>query len=496
MNRRPSPLSAPSRASIGLLCLWSLLIAAPGQASTLLTNGSEIHFKRFAGDDLTAVNGAEGFSIFVPPGAKSLVVEFRTAPNEPVELMVRNGLDVGIDAVLGIPTYGPKRADYFTMPDNLGVARITVDNQVWPPLAPGTYFIGFLRRAEDLAIEGTMTATVSGGPVEELYSLAESTFDNDAEGWTRNATPSPLPGTVVGDPKSMFEYHGARGNPGGFIAIRDVAQGPDEFFVAPAKFLVNMMEHDETRIEFDLSRITGGREPHFGVEVRVYADNGSWRWIGQAPTSIPTDFNFFTGQVDPLWRLVSVPVRRDFWNKLEGEASFEQTMASPKRIEVRGSYTFGPGTNGLDNFRIRVRGEAPAQPVLPTISSFSAGYDRWQRNYPRSEDFPDASVGDRDSMFLWDQDEGNPGGRITIAETGDHGGPNADAFVAPQEFLGIYTGSISPDSSLTTATAPSWARPSRCASGSSERLDHRWDAPRRSTSGPSGRPSARVGLAT
>ncbi|MBI1357933.1 MAG: hypothetical protein GC160_26645 [Acidobacteria bacterium] len=440
MNRRLSPPFAPSRASIGLLLLCSLVIAVPGQATTLLTNGSEIYFTRFAGDDLSVVNGADGFTIYVPPGAKSLEVEFRTAPNEPVELMVRNGLDVGIDPNSGLETYGPKRASYFTMPDNLGIARITVSNQVFPPLSPGTYYIGFLRRAENQAIEGTMKATVSGGPVEELYSLAESKFDVDAEGWTRNATLSPLPGTVVGDPKSLFEYYGERGNPGGFIAIRDVGQGPDEFFVAPDKFNVNLIENSETRIEFDLARITGGREPHFGVEVRVYSDEGSWRWIGQPPTSIPTDYNFFTGQVDPLWRLVSVPVRRDFWNKLAGTGSFEDTMANPKRIEVRGSYTFGPGTNGLDNFRILVRGEAPPQPVLPTISTFSGGFDRWLRNYPQDEELEGATLGDRDSMFLWDQEEGNPGGRITIAETGDHGGPNADAFVAPQEFLGIYTG--------------------------------------------------------
>ena len=444
MKRRISPHSAPSRASIGLLLTLSILFVTAGQATTLLTNGSETHFSRFAGSDLTSVNGADGFTVFVPPGARSLEVEFRTEPNVRTELMVRRGLDVGIDPIFGIPTFAHSRADYFAMPNNLGVARIVVSADTWPRLEAGTYFIGFLRRAEDIGVAGVLKATVSGGPVEELYPLAQSTFDAGADGWTRNATPSPLPGTGVGDPKSTFEYRADRGNPGGFIAIRDIAGGPDEFFVAPEKFNVDLLEHDDTRIEFDLSRINGGREPHFGVEVRVISEVGAWRWIGQTPSSIPTDFDFFSDQVNPIWRLVSVPIRRDFWNRYAGSGSFEAAMSAPKRIEIRGNYTLGSGTNGLDNVRILVRGEAPAQPVLPTVSSFSSGFDRWSRNYPKSERFPEAPLGDRDSQFLWDREEGNPGGRITIAETGDHGGPNADAFVAPQEFLGIYTGLNAP----------------------------------------------------
>ncbi len=440
MNRRQSPHPAPSRASIGLLLLLSTLFAVAGQATTLLTNGSEIYFTRFAGDDLTSINGADGFTVYVPPGAKSLEVEFRTEPNAPIELMVRRGLDVGIDPNFLIPTYGPKRTDYFDMPNNLGVSTIVVSDQTWPPLEPGIYYIGFLRRAENIGVVGTMKATVSGGPVEELYSLVESTFDVDADGWSRNATTSPLPGTSPGDSKSSFEYRGDRGNPDGFIAIRDIAGGPDEFFIAPEKFNVDLLANPDTRIEFDLSRINGGREPHFGVEVRVISEKGAWRWIGQPPTSIPTEYDFFFEQVNPNWRLVSVPIRGDFWNRYAGSGSFEDTMTAPKRIEIRGSYTFGPGANGLDNVRILARGEAPARPVLPTVSSFNGGYDRWYRNYPANEDFPDASVGDRDSLFQFDDEEGNPGGRITIAETGDHGGPNADAFVAPQAFLGIYSG--------------------------------------------------------
>lgn len=440
MTRRQFPLPAPSRASIGLLILLSSLFAVAGQATTLLTNGSEIHFTRFAGDILTSVNGADGFTVYVPPGAESLEVEVRTDPNAPIELMVRRGFDVGIDPVLGIPTFSPDRTDYFDLPNNLGIARIVISDQTWPPLEPGTYFIGFIRRAEDIGVRGTMKATVSGGPAEELYTLAESTFDAGAEGWTRNSTSSPLPGTSLGDPKSSFEYREDRGNPYGFIAIRDIGGGPDEFFVAPEKFNVDLLENSDTRIEFDLSRINGGREPHFGVEIRVFSEVGAWRWIGQPPTSIPTEFDFFFDQVNPLWRLVSAPVRRDFWNRFAGSGSFEDTMRAPKRIEIRGSYTFGPGANGLDNVRILARGEAPAQPVLPTISTFNGGYDRWSRNYPENEDLPGATVGDRDSLFQFDDEEGNSGGRITIAETGDHGGPNADAFVAPHEFLGIYTG--------------------------------------------------------
>ncbi|MEZ5393090.1 MAG: hypothetical protein R2724_09495 [Bryobacterales bacterium] len=102
------------------------LAASPAAAQTLLTNGSQVRVVAQSGDDLSSVNGADGYSVLVPPGATSLVIEFQSTPGTPVELMARNGLDVGIHPLTGNPTYSPDRADHFTMPNNLGMARLVI----------------------------------------------------------------------------------------------------------------------------------------------------------------------------------------------------------------------------------------------------------------------------------------------------------------------------------------------------------------------------------
>src|SRR5690606_1887387 len=93
MTRRQVPQFRLRPATTGLLFLS--LLALPAAAQTLLTNGSRVRVVEQAGENLTSVNGADGYTVFVPPGATSLVLEFQTTPGTPVELMTRNGLDVG-----------------------------------------------------------------------------------------------------------------------------------------------------------------------------------------------------------------------------------------------------------------------------------------------------------------------------------------------------------------------------------------------------------------
>ena len=437
MTRRQFPPIRLRSATTGLLFLS--LLAMPAAAQTLLSNDSRVRVAVQEGPNLTAVNGVDGYTVFVPPGATSLVVELQTTPGTPVELMVRNGVDVGLDPASGKPTISPDRADHWAMPNHLGLARVTVGPTDHPPIKPGTYNIGFFRRAEDLAFDGFLSVSVSGGPVESLYPVVESKFDSGDEGWNRSVTGGGVPGGNVGDSDSQFFYFDERGNPGGFVAVRDSAFGKDEFFVAPDKFLVNLLELDDPRIEFDIARLTGLADPNHHIEVRVFNEDGGVVWNGHPPPPVPSEFDFWTQSVPPIWMHVSAPLRQDLWRKLNDDARWIDIMSAPKRIEIRSTFTFYGGTSGLDNVQITTRGQRPAVDVLPTITGFAAGYDDWTRNYPADLSIPGATVGDASSTLLWAEDEGNPSGRLVLSETGDTGGPRDDAYVAPQEFLGIYS---------------------------------------------------------
>ncbi|MEZ5361605.1 MAG: hypothetical protein R2748_04485 [Bryobacterales bacterium] len=179
--------------------------------------------------------------------------------------------------------------------------------------------------------------------------------------------------------------------------------------------------------------------PHNFVEVRVYGENGGWSWTGYPPPPIPYEWNFWTESVPPVWMHVSAPIRQDMWRRFAGDGGWQATMSKPKRIEIRSTFVVNGGMSGLDNVQILNRGDRPAVDVLPTVTTFSAGFDNWTRNYPADLSIPGASVGDTRSELRWAEDEGNPGGRLVMAEEPENGGPRDDAFVAPQEYLGIYS---------------------------------------------------------
>lgn len=436
MMRRPAiPPAVPRRCATLLLTLIALLAVAVGsaRANTQLTNGSAIPVsKPFALLFNTIFNGDEGYSIFVPPGAELLEVRFETEPNSPFELMVRRGLDIGINPQSGFPTAGNKAADFRTFSDNLGRAVIVIEPVSHPPLESGTYFIGFITKGESVKIEGSLTATVGGGPIETLFTVVESTFDSDAEGWSK--TP--------GHRDSTIEYAAEDGNPGGWLRLRSIPWAPPEYFLASDEFLIDLLDQPDGRIEFDLARINGDSVSNFNVEVIVTGADGAWKYIGGPPPPIPTEFDFFDDRVNPIWWTFSAPVNKDLWYKSAGDAgkgTFEEVFSAPTSIEIRATFVITGGNVGLDNVRIRARGQAPPQDVLPTTTSFSGGFDRWTRNYPADKSFPEANVGNPDSKLLWSEFEGNPGGSLRLQEAGARGSPEIDAFVAPQEYLGIYT---------------------------------------------------------
>ena len=341
-------------------------------------------------EEVTLLAGDDSFTIFVPEGATRLVVEFVTSPTALIELAVEFGQDVGSDGI------GNLLADFREKPNPRGVARIEIDTVQFPRLKDGTYFIAFYFNDPTGPIEGHLTATVSGPLIDPVKPLAESTFDEDLESWTRNDTASPLPGTNVGDKNATIEFVASGGNtggeaPDGYALMRTTRDRAEDWFVAPDEFLVDFLALNEPRITFDLTALTAFKEGNVFVEARLFGEDGAWRWV--APTGAP----------DPNgnWVSYSITMIEENWRVFEGNfMAFEQVFSNPKRLEIRATYNTLGNQAALDNVRLFARGDI-AIPVLPAITSFSAGTDGWSRNYPASEQIELGTEGDKNAQLIW-----------------------------------------------------------------------------------------------
>ena len=412
---------------------FSLLLSSTttGTASpTLLTNGHPLHVRLPPGElvdgffDRFIVNGNSGYIVFVPPGARTLTVEFQTTPGTGVELLAQADRDVGT------APFFDGRADYLADPDGNSLARIVISTELGRPdlrLKPGIYFIGFRLRDLGIRHEGVLTATIGGAAIDPEVRVQESIFTDDLDGWTHNSTASPIPGTNVGAGTTSLSHFAEGGNPGAYARLKHVAFfGPDEWFLAPPKYLINLFALEGPRFQFDLRRVSGDSAHNFNVHVRVFNGDTGYSWIGLGPPSTTEG-----------WETFAVTIRADLWNRFVGLGSFEEVFSAPSRIEVLARYVVQQGTTGLDNFRLLARGGAPPIAVLPTVTSFSGGADGWGRNFPAADTFPEGTEGDEDSDLVWVDVEGNPGGYLRIFGTAADGG---DAFVSGREYLGNLSG--------------------------------------------------------
>ncbi len=371
--------------------------------------------------DRTIINGDDGFIIFVPPGARTLTVEFQTTPGAAVELLAQADRDVGTGSFRD-------RADFLADPDGNSVATIFISTESgFITLKPGIYFIGFRLRNVGIRYEGVLTATIAGAVIDPEVRVQESIFSEDLEGWTRNDSASPIPGTNVGAGSSSLSHRATGGNPGGYAQLfHNVFFGPDEWFLAPPKFLIDLTALEGPRFQFDLSRMAGDSAHNFRVQMRVFNDDTGFSWIGQPPP-VTTEG----------WETFAVTIREGLWNRIVGGGSFEDVFSAPARIEVRALFVVQQGRVGLDNFRILARGGAPPIAVLPTVTSFSGGADGWGRNFPAADTFPEGTEGDEDSDLVWVDVEGNPDGYLRVFGSAADGG---DAFVVGREYLGDLSG--------------------------------------------------------
>jgi uncharacterized protein (TIGR03437 family) len=394
----------------------SLLLAAalPGQLVRLLPGRPQ----RFTIPAQPASFVLTGLAVTVPGGSSRLTVDVETDNlSQDVSLWVRFGYDVEVSG--GTVT----RFDFAaqTVGSEAGRERITISGITSPPLQTGTYYIGIATSMINTAIAGTVRVAIDGGGA--YGTLLISTFDRDADGWTRNFPESPLPGSTVGDAPSFLDTASLDGNPGGYLRMNDANGEQQDSVVAPPKFLGHLAALVNGRLEFDYRHVTG-QEAQVPLRVRLLANGNIFQWTsGEPPTA--------------SWVHYSLRLNSSFFRAFAGPDRLEQALTNVQRIEITMDQAAGAETNGLDNFALL--GDLPPSqpgivpvPAAPVVSNFDLGADGWGRNYPPLA-LPGASYGDFESALSWQVEGGHPGGWIRYREpaAGDE-----DFFVAPPKFLG------------------------------------------------------------
>ncbi|HYM11869.1 MAG TPA: hypothetical protein VEU62_14125, partial [Bryobacterales bacterium] len=477
----------------------ALLFTPAARATTLLTNAVPVTFilpsPTFAGQ---LSNGDLDYAIYVPPGATNLTIELDTP--EPLfvsQLLVRLGNDVGFS--------GTGSFVYDFLSSSLssplpGTQIITITAQSNPALQSGTYYIGFRVWG---AVQGTtfvpetppltLTATVTGGPITPIRTVAISTFNTDLDGWTPNSAATSLPGASQGNPGAFVTWQSGGGHPGGFAQLYRPNGMATDALLAPAKFLGNLGQLDSPRFEFDYLQLTGGGAAT-PVQIRIFSSQASFQWQGNIPpangisidaslcTQIVTDpltgkqecvnesgglvcsklaydnatrtyecavvctsavYNSATGQYDCAkpWTHYVAALQPDQWKRLSGDAPFSQVLGDVERVEVITTLSPSGESDGIDNFALLSRGPGPVPTVLAGNTSFTSGADGWTSNYP-APSVAGTTLGNPGSTLRWVPFEGNPGGYLRLTSSG---GSNRDFVEAPAQFLGNYGSITNPE---------------------------------------------------
>lgn len=147
-----------------------------------LTSGVAARFSINAVSGATLFNGANSYRITVPQGATRLDIVLSTStPDADLDLFARFGQDVALSsgrAVADHRSEGPT-----------GNEQIAITAATDPPLRAGTYFISLALFSNGLAVNGTLTATVTTSTVPPPSSVGQTVLTS---GVARNVTIAPL----------------------------------------------------------------------------------------------------------------------------------------------------------------------------------------------------------------------------------------------------------------------------------------------------------------
>jgi len=172
-----------------------------------------------------------------------------------------------------------------------------------------------------------------------------STFDIDEEGWTL----TDLGGTLT--------YFLNGGNPGGYLEMKDIANGPLMAY-APDKFLGDLTMYKGGSLSIDLKQVNianGNYRGGFG-KVTITGTGGNY-----ATLDIVTDTLPFPGAWDTYFTSMDATT----WNVSEGTWDAILADVQEVRMEVD-SYVEYQDNIGFDNFRISTIPEPTTMLLLGT----------------------------------------------------------------------------------------------------------------------------------
>ncbi len=391
-----------------LSCL--LLPAVFGQTVRLEAGGP----RRFTIPPQSQPTLLTGITVAVPPGVTRLTIDLTPdVLSNDLDLFARFGQDVAQFGSLII-------ADSSSQTPGPGHEQIVISSHSRPPLQTGLYYLGINVITLSATITGSITVTIEGGGSTGTFIL--SSFDRDADGWTRNfALPAPAaPGASQGNPGSTLAWLSSGGSPDGYLSLMPAGGLQQDFVVAPPKFLGNWAAMTNPRLEFDYLHASP-QDALFPVTVRLLGGGAVYQWTSAAPPA-------------GAWTHYRVAVNGDNFKLASSAASLALALSNVQRVEVSLDQAPGPDTDGLDNFALMgdLSGGPPkAVPAVPVVSTFDNDTEGWGRSYPPAG-VTGAAIGDPPSTLALSTDGGMPGGAIVF----NGAGAGDNFFVAPPKFLG------------------------------------------------------------
>ena len=212
---------------------------------------------------------------------------------------------------------------------------------------------------------GAFYVTVS--PVTS--EIIASGFDTDAEGWT-----------IANDGNPAYVATG--GNPGGYFGATDQGSGQYWYFRAPASYLGTRSAFYGGELRYQLKQFSG-----FGnvSQPWVVLSGGGLTLIYDASTAPGNDWTSFTiplNATDTGWHIVangcwintvSTPELCDFLGGTPTEAQFVSVLSSLDTLLIRGEYTDGGDSAGLDNVELDTSIRGPVVPTIPGLVNWWPG---------------------------------------------------------------------------------------------------------------------------
>ena len=234
------------------------------------------------------------------------------------------------------------------------------------------------------------------GLAGQAPAAVTTTFDVGLEGWT-----------VTGDNASTWNNTG--GNPGGCLAVNDLATGADNFCVAPVAFhgdWSGLGPADTLALDYFFHYLNGTIAPPL-YTFRIAGPGGSARAIGGASTVPPAD----------VWTHYAVTLDPAQWVIESG--TWQGILTSVNSLLVAGEFVTGQEQVLIDN--VRLSGTILPVVVSCVVADFSApGTEEWSFSGTASATNPGSG--------------GNGGGFCSIGD----GAANSYAY-APSRFLGNWS---------------------------------------------------------